>query len=628
MASVLTRKLAEFERETFHDPGHMTVSQWAERNRTVVPPSPKPGRWQTPAYLREPMDAAGDPTIEEVTVMAAAQTSKTELLINTLGYFIDCDPGEMMWVSSRDNDAALILRQRIRPNLQATPAIARKMTKRKRDNKRDYVRFGRARLYMAGANSPAALASKPIRVMLLDELDKYPAIGRGGREGDSVSLARDRTITYFDRKIVKVSTPTTRGGPVWKEWETSDKRRYYVPCPFCKHFQELVWQNIRWPKDEDVDTIRREDLVHYECEACKGKIKHHQKAAMVEQGVWVPEGSRIENGAVVPNSHALHRGYHMSALISPWLTWAQIVGEWYLAQGDIGRLINFVNGFLGWIWEEQAEATRSAEFEQLVDKDVRDCVVPEWALVLTAGVDVGMREVHYVVRAWGAGERSVTLDVGRGDSIPTVAGILLRRIYHKSNGTPMQPRVVAWDSGYDTDAVYAIARRNPMIRPVKGQKTIASGIPIKAAKVERKPSGQVAKNATTIWHVDTTYYKDKIVRMLRAKPDEPGFWRVAADVPEEWFRHLMSEHKVYVRKQIGTVVPEWQKKPGAGPNHWLDAEVYCCAAADMIGVFSIPLVDKEAEPAPARQPAPTARMAVSGGPRRGSWVGNVRGRWR
>lgn len=630
MSTLLARRLAAFEREVFHDPARISVSQWADQHRIVVPPTPKPGRWETSfvEYLREPMDAAGDPRVEEVTLMCAAQVGKTELIINLLGYLIDRDPAEVILVCPRDTDAATMLRTRIRPNFEATAPVARHMTKRRKDNQKHYVRFGRARLHVAGANSPAALASKPCRVGIVDETDKCPTIGKGGREGDAVSLVRDRLITYHDRKFFKCSTPTTRAGSVWNEFEAGDKRRYHVPCPLCGAFQELAFQNLRKPPDIEPDRFRREDLVYYECASCKGHIRHAQKQAMVARGLWVPEGSTVEDGVVTPGSTALHRSYHMSALISPWLTWGEVMYEWIQAQGNLGRLINFVNGYLGWIWEEQAEATRSADVQAMVDEAHTGGVVPPWAFVLTAGVDVGIREVHYTVRAWGPGERSVTIVTGRADSNRAAYDILTSRVFRKADNSPVLLRAIAWDSAYQTDEVYALARRNPVVRPVKGQRSIA-GIPLKAARIERNSRGSPAKHASTLWHVDTSHYKDKLVRMMRAKPDEPGYWRIAADIPDEFFRHLTSEHKVYVRTRLGGVSPEWQVRPGGGANHWLDAEVYALAAADMVGVFAVqPQPAAGAAPASISQPAAAPRrQGLAGSGRRGAWLGSVRGRW-
>ena len=50
---------------------------------------------------------------------------------------------------------------------------------------------------MCGANSPAGLASRPVRVLLADEVDRFP--DSAGTEGDPVDLAAKRMTTFWNR---------------------------------------------------------------------------------------------------------------------------------------------------------------------------------------------------------------------------------------------------------------------------------------------------------------------------------------------------------------------------------------------------------------------------------------------
>ena len=52
-----------------------------------------------------------------------------------------------------------------------------------------------ARLAIAGSNSPASLASRPIRVLLMDEIDRMPI--SAGSEGDPVAISVRRTQKLF-----------------------------------------------------------------------------------------------------------------------------------------------------------------------------------------------------------------------------------------------------------------------------------------------------------------------------------------------------------------------------------------------------------------------------------------------
>jgi phage terminase large subunit GpA-like protein len=89
---------AEHERRAWAPPEDLTVSEWADRHRVVSARkgNPEPGPWRTSRtpYLREIMDAAGDPDVEFIAVVKPAQVGGSEGAIrNPLGYWIDQDPG-------------------------------------------------------------------------------------------------------------------------------------------------------------------------------------------------------------------------------------------------------------------------------------------------------------------------------------------------------------------------------------------------------------------------------------------------------------------------------------------------------------------------------------------------------
>ena len=76
-----------------------------------------------------------------------------------------------------------------------------------------------------------------------------------------------------------------------------------------------------------------------------------------------------------------------------------------------------------------------------------------------------------------------------------------------------------------------------------------------------------------------------VLRELLSIPhDRPGGWRTYVERPlEAYHRHLVSEHFV-TKPRGGREVKVWEKRPGAGPNHWWDCEVYQVAVAIACGV--------------------------------------------
>ncbi len=232
-------------------PEKITVSEWADRYRRLdVKTSAEPGQWSTERtpYLKGVMDAFTDPYVDEITVMAASQVGKTEGMYNMLGYIIDQDPGPTLMVLPRADDARSVSYNRVKPMIDSSPVLSQYLPQNQDEITKLEYHFDRMILYFAGSNSPADLASRPIRYLFLDEVDKYPRFS--GREADPIKLASERQKTFWNKKTVKVSTPTTREGYIFREYDKSDQRRFYVPCPHCGKKQVLVFGQIKWPKEK------------------------------------------------------------------------------------------------------------------------------------------------------------------------------------------------------------------------------------------------------------------------------------------------------------------------------------------------------------------------------------------
>jgi len=241
-----------YQAEAWKPRGLQRVSEWAAENRVLdAKNAAEPGRWKnsrTP-YMVEVMDTFGDKRIVEITFMGSTQVSKTETMFNMMGYAVDQDPGSMLYVKAREDDTFSDAHNRLRPMFSESEALLKHVPGRAPEKlSQKEFRLLPCTLFFAGSNSPAALASKPIRYLFLDETDKYPRFS--GREASPIKLARHRTRTYWNRKIIKISTPTTKDGYIYQEYQKSDKRRYYVPCPHCGNYQIVTIRGIKIPKYE------------------------------------------------------------------------------------------------------------------------------------------------------------------------------------------------------------------------------------------------------------------------------------------------------------------------------------------------------------------------------------------
>jgi phage terminase large subunit GpA-like protein len=234
----------------------LTVSQWADKYRMLSSKaSAEPGPWRTnrTPYLQEPMDAlSSNSTIQRGVLMFAAQTGKTEAGSNWLGYVIAHAPGPMLCVQPTVEMAKRLSKQRLESMITETSVLSEKIApSRSRDsgNTMFSKEFPGGMMLLTGANSATGLRSTPCRYIFCDEVDAFPLDVDG--EGDPVSLAEKRATTFARRKILLTSTPTVKDfSRIESEYNRSDQRRFYVPCPACGVMQWLKWSQLKWQNND------------------------------------------------------------------------------------------------------------------------------------------------------------------------------------------------------------------------------------------------------------------------------------------------------------------------------------------------------------------------------------------
>ena len=269
--------------------------------------------------------------------------------MNFIGFIADIDPGPVLVVEpAHGGTPRRLSKDRVAPMFRATTALRGKIAPVKsRDSNNTTLHKvlanGAGHITFTGAISPSGLAMRPIRYVLLDEVDRYPA--SAGSEGDPVSLAVQRTAEFaHNKKIVMASTPTTKGlSRVELAWRESDQRDYFVPCPKCGEYQLLVFGDgtgpgLVWPEGKPEEAM-------YRCAGCQQLIPHHQKAWMVERG----EYRAARPASPIP-------GFRVSQLISPKRAWGEIAGEFLAAKKSPETLKAFLNTVLAQLWEDASHA--------------------------------------------------------------------------------------------------------------------------------------------------------------------------------------------------------------------------------------------------------------------------------
>ncbi len=475
-------------------------------------------------------------------------------------------------------------RGRIDPLIEDSPALKERVQPaRSRDagNSMLSKEFPGGILVLTGANSATGLRSMPARYVFLDEVDAYPA--SADEEGDPVTLAEARTTTFAHRrKVFMVSTPTIRGlSRIEREFEASDQRRYFVPCPHCGAMQWLQFERLRWAKGQP-------ETAAYHCEGCEKPIAEHHKTQMLERGEW-------RATAVSDNPHAI--GFHLSALYSPigWKSWEQIARDWLAAQGSDEMLRAARNTLLGETWVESGEAP---EWQRLADQRITfSAQIPAGGLFLTAGADVQKDRIEVDVWAWGRGLQSWLVDhivIPGGPDDPACwdkLTSLLGQTWVHEHGAVMPLAKLAIDTGYETAAVYGWARKQGIaqVTPVKGLEGFNRTTPVSGPTfVDATVNGRKLKRGARLWTVATATFKAETYRYLRLeRPDEPDAAVPAGTIhlpdwaDNEWLKQLVGEQLVTIRNKRGFARQEWQKLRER--NEALDTRVYARAAAWILG---------------------------------------------
>ena len=566
----------------------LTVSEWADAHRWLSSrAAAEPGRYRTARapYLRAIMDALSPShPAQRISFMKAAQVGATEAGNNWIGFVIHHAPGPMLAVLPTVEMAKRTSRGRIDPLIEDSPALKERVSPaRSRDagNSMLSKEFPGGILVLTGANSATGLRSMPARYVFLDEVDAYPA--SADEEGDPVTLAEARTTTFAHRrKVFMVSTPTVRGlSRIEREFEASDQRRYFVPCPHCGHQQWLQFERLRWAKG-------RPETAAYHCQGCEKPIAEHHKTRMLERGEW-------RATAVSANPNAI--GFHLSALYSPigWKSWEQIARDWLAAQGSDEMLRAARNTLLGETWIESGEAP---EWQRLADRRFAfPAQIPAGGLFLTAGADVQKDRIEVDIWAWGRGTTSWLVDhivIPGGPDDPACwdkLTALLGYTWVHEHGAVMTLAKLAIDTGYESAAVYAWARKQGIaqVAPVKGLEGFNRATPVSGPTyVDATVNGRKLKRGARIWTVATATFKAETYRYLRierpSEPDAPvpaGTIHLPDWADSEWLKQLVAEQLVTIRDKRGYARQEWQKMRER--NEALDARVYARAAAWILG---------------------------------------------
>lgn len=574
--------------KVFDVPPEMTLIEWANTFRYLPKSSAESGKWRSERMFcaLEPMQAVTDPNIRRITIMSPTQLMKTELLLNTAFYFIHHDPSPILFVLPTTNLARMVATERFEASMQYSPVLQDLLDFYSDQPNTILQKNFHAPVSFASANNPGELASRSIRILLMDEVDKYPR--SSGKEGDSILIAGERTEWFQgEEKIIATCSPTIKGlSRIEEEYENSDMRVFMHKCKHCDfEFAPDIYRNMYIPgKDEGKPKPKKAQMV---CHNCDTLWSEADRIFSIQKGHYHKQNPEVTD----------HAGFNMSRFASPFEVVPKIANKLIEAGNDQMKLMVVINTQMGQSFRMTGS---SFEWKDLYNKreDYKIGVVPEDAIYLFDGVDVQSDCVYRETIAVCKGLETyvVKAEVIDGDIDEEKDRIRIAKILKEplldTNGVSRKHDIINIDAGYKTNSVIALVALmradGTEVRLVNGQGTQSE--PISAArKVQVRMSGVKRKSSLKLFPVNSSLLKETIYGFysleapteseLKSGMPYPAGYHHIPQLDEDYFKQATSEVRDEEEDTKGQIKYIWRKI--RRENHFLDCKVYAFAAIYM-----------------------------------------------
>lgn len=617
--------------------------------------------------------AAGGGRYRRAVLVTAAQSGKTDAMLDVIGSRLDTRPVPIIYVGPSLDFVTNQFEPRLMELFDQAPTLSGKIA-RGQKNKKTRKTVAGVQLRLAHAGSSSALKSSSAGLALVDELDAL--LVDVNHQGDPLSLVMARGDTYADFMVGVASTPSTGVGdveadevtglefwkaappedlqsPIWRLFQTGTKHHWVWRCLHCLEYFIPRFAHLKWESgdgEHKTTPAQAKRTAYVECPRCGGVLSDQDKPSLNASGVFVAPGQSIADGKVIgdpPDSSTL--SYWVSGLASPFVSFGQRA-ETYLdavREASAEKIQVAINAGFGELysvgggdapsWNEVSECRSEYALGE----------IPEGVRILIGSFDIQKDRIYYVIRGWGERAASWLVDCGTlyGETIEQ--GIwtdLSDLIQAPICGVPL--RLVLIDGGYrpgrvdelPLNRVYDFARQFPrLVRVTKGSST-AMRTPLVASNIEVTRHGTAAKAGLKLLRLDTDYFKSWLFERIRRPHGEPGAWYLPHDVTEDFCRQVVSEARV--RLASGRV--KWVRR--SRQNHFLDCESMNAAGAHLLNVARIgpaamkvppPILDAPETghappPPPGQQPGgfyQPERILHSGYEARQPWIGGPRRGW-
>ena len=563
-----------------------------------------------------PCDALDDNYTLEIVLQWASRLGKTFFGQSATMYYADQDSRPSMFASVDQKLATDVVARTYKMIEQCVPLRGRLLPEHLR--KKVNISLGAFQCVVAWSRSVSTLADKGIQFGHANELDKWEHVSTSG-EADPEKLFSDRGKEFPTRKFLYESTPQMkRRSRIERRLLQSTNCYMHVPCPHCNRYQKLVFgkdtvYGIKWDKmpngRHDKELART--TARYVCQHCQGKVLDHHRSGMMRMGVWVPEGCKVNDkkalraakrwyddlfsdagsdGAELwqgwskadwirgkPMRDGPDAGYQLSSLYALSLGWGDIAAEFVSCKDSPQLLRNFINQWLGETWEiRNSEQT----WEQLGKKIIHSTpmwMVPEWASVLTVGVDRQQNSIPWLVDAWGPEMRHATIAYGEFEEWDQLLDMVIQRHYaHADGGDSLQPIMTLVDSGHP-EGVYefcngCLQKKFP-VYPCKG-----SSRDLESDYIISKLKPGSAYPGLPLIHVDTIRSQLWLNRVLdEVPPDSAGgmsLFHGSLHEHQDLLEQLLNDASVQELDKSNNPRELWQRIDAAVPNDFRDCRRY------------------------------------------------------
>lgn len=548
------------------------IKEWCEGNLTLSPKvTSRPGPYSTNGYeyVHGIFDVLGDSAIQTVVLCFGAQSAKTLTLSAWLAYRVANDPAPAVFVMPNEKLARSFSETRLQPLFDECEPVAWVKPVNSDRYKLLEMHFDSMTLNLIGSNSPSNLASRPVEIAILDELDKFKE--PTSKEASAFNLALERTKTFPRRKHVLTSTPTIETGDIWEQFLLGDQRYYHIPCPHCGDSIRFQFENLKWDEkargSEGWDFSKVNHSTFYECPACKGQIRDQHKPAMIRAGEW-----RAHNESPKP----AQASFHLNSLYSPDVTFGQVAIKFIEEKRYLNGLQNFVNSWLAEPWKDQfSDSTATLPRGDFYKKQSWG----EEAIRLMA-VDKQIDHYWFVCRAWSSNGKSQLIDEGR------------RALWEDIRETQQELNVASQytviDAGYETQEVYSYCHLYGWVAMMGEERksyTHDTGIkrrlysPAQSRIVYGPRRGSTSRAPKGSPRVKLILFSSQTAQDLLDWQRRSGDWKIASDVSEEYLAQIESHKKRHtLNPKTGLSDYKWVRI-GRSHDHLYDCETMLIAFA-------------------------------------------------